>query len=881
MAGDGAAVDGGVGSADSGSGPATLSDTATQHGDRALVATIVLHAIDGATIDGQVGVGHSGISRVSTVFFSNAAAGHAGQDAAMDGDIGVGHSGGGRTPSFLRTGQAAAGHGTELDIEGLAYGTLLTNDDIGAAGDIGRGMRTIGHGLAAAEDVLHPLLSMQFVGVLRHRDVGIAGNIGLASGITHGAAADDLGVNEGTAADGDVGRATNIGLIVLGIVHVDKAAADKVAVDFAAGHGQAGIARDGGAAAVDRRATGNDLAVDGAISDGHARAAHSGSGALVIGQTAAHNGSRQLAGVTCHSTGLDRIPSNIAAVDGHGRGAGHSRGGFAIERPIGFGDTAADHTGQSALVHGNGAVAVNSRSRLAVLVGLGQAAAHHGAVNDGHITIDQNRAIALHRRRSGVTLVGDGLAAADDILGFVLSTSRKFSVSDGHGRIVHTGAAVAAHIVAADDLTIGHAALDRHRRITSDDKVGVRLFLSFRAGSLGRQSNGILYHAAAHQIVIDRAAAHAQKRVTVNDGGIAAIGHHTAGHDLAVDLGITADAHAAGHILGIGTQYGARVGTIGQTATDDGGLEIDAALPVGQAAFRRIKGAAGDGHGSIAVVEDIGDACAVVVVSHAAAHHGGMEGAAAIDGDAGAIRGGCTARPSTGLDIVASHDQLVGIGFAFSTEDVAIDGHGSGAGLESSTVIIGKLAAAHHELGGSGFTADNSGDGAMRSVFVVGIRTAYIAATNDLADASALDGEGDVGGNGRIGGEFIIFVQPAAHEVIDLARSGIGTSSAQCHIRSPRGHTGAAHDQHTGHGQAAESVHQVALFEHRLVPVDQIADGSLGKLHATILHPWFYCSHVRMGRWRKSRLFRHTVRTGLEQERACRRVNSVEWNKNR
>ncbi|WP_337810042.1 hypothetical protein [Desulfovibrio sp.] len=72
---------------------------------------------------------------------------------------------------------------------------------------------------------------------------------------------------------------------------------------------------------------------------------------------------------------------------------------------------------------------------------------------------------------------------------------------------------------------------------------------------------------------------------------------------------------------------------------------------------------------------------------------------------------------------------------------------------------------------------------------------------------------------------------------------------------SSPGHTGAAHDQHTGHSQAAESVHQVALFEHRLVPVDQIADGSLGKLHATILHPWFYYSHVRMGRWRKSLLY--------------------------
>lgn len=123
---------------------------------------------------------------------------------------------------------------------------------------IGRGsLRTIGHGLAAAEDVLHPLLIIQFVGVLRHRDVGIAGNIGLASGITHGAAADDLGVNEGTAADGDVGRATDIGLIFgRAGTAVDKAAADKVAVDFAVGHGQAGIARDGGAATLDRRATG-------------------------------------------------------------------------------------------------------------------------------------------------------------------------------------------------------------------------------------------------------------------------------------------------------------------------------------------------------------------------------------------------------------------------------------------------------------------------------------------------------------------------------------------------------------------------------------------------------------------------------------------------
>ena len=47
-------------------------------------------------------------------------------------------------------------------------------------------------------------------------------------------------------------------------------------------------------------------------------------------------------------------------------------------------------------------------------------------------------------------------------------------------------------------------------------------------------------------------------------------------------------------------------------------------------------------------------------------------------------------------------------------------------------------------------------------------------------------------------------------------------------------HTGAAHDQHAGHGQAAESVHQVALFEHRLVAVDEVPNSSLGKLHNSI-----------------------------------------------
>ena len=333
---------------------------------------------------------------------------------------------------------------------------------------------------------------------------------------------------------------------------------------------------------------------------------------------------------------------------------------------------------------------------------------------------------------------------------------------------------------------------------------------------------------------MSRTTSHGQRGIAMDNSGATVISDDAAGHDLAIDGGlVTGNAHAAVGRRFFGAQHGARVGTIGQTAADDGGAEIDAALPVGQAAFRRIKGAAGDGHGSIAVVEDIGDACAAVVVSHAAAHHGGMEGAA-IDGDAGAIRGGCTVRPSTGLDIVASHDQLVGIGFACSTEGAAIDGHGSGAGLESSAVIIGKLAAAHHELGGSGFIADSGGDGAMRSLFVVGIGTAYIAAADDLADASALDGEGDVGGNGRNGGEFIIFVQPAAHEVIDLVGLVITTASPQRHVIRGHSHTGAAHDQHAGHSQAAESVHQVALFEHRLVPVDEVPDGSLGKLHNSI-----------------------------------------------
>ena len=508
MARDAAAVDDGVGGGGGGSGFGTLGDTATQHGDLDLVRvdTLVLHAIDGAAIDGQVGrAGHSGISSAITVTFSDTAAGHAGQDAAVDGDIGVGHFSLSRAVYCLRTGQAAAGHGTELDIEGLACGILLTNDDIGAAGDLGRGslLMTTGHGLAAAEDVLHPLLINLLVGVLRHRDVGIAGNIGLASGITHGAAADDLGVNEGTAADGDVGRATNIGLIGRAGTAVDKAAADEVAVDFAAGHGQAGIAIDRGAAAVDSRATGHDLALDGAISDGHARAAHSGSGALVIGQTAAHNGSGRRAGIACNSAVGDAVDGT--AIDGHGRGAVHDGSGSAIVgMAVGFGQTAADHTGQGALVHGNGAVAVNNRGRLAGTRGLGHAAAHHGAVSDGHITVHEDAAVLFHQRLCGITRISHGLVAADDILGLVCGIGSKFAASDGDQGVGHTGAAVTAHIVAADDLTLSGTAGNRNTRIAGDDEVVVRLFLgirvftSLRAGSRGGQISGILHHAAAH-----------------------------------------------------------------------------------------------------------------------------------------------------------------------------------------------------------------------------------------------------------------------------------------------------------------------------------------------------------------------------------------------
>jgi hypothetical protein len=78
-----------------------------------------------------------------------------------------------------------------------------------------------------------------------------------------------------------------------------------------------------------------------------------------------------------------------------------------------------------------------------------------------------------------------------------------------------------------------------------------------------------------------------------------------------------------------------------ETAADDGGFEIDAAADTGGAVGRGER-ATVDGNESIAAVGNHTDARAAVAVGHTAAHHGGMEGAA-IDGDAGAIRGGRTA----------------------------------------------------------------------------------------------------------------------------------------------------------------------------------------------------------------------------------------------
>ena len=253
------------------------------------------------------------------------------------------------------------------------------------------------HGLAATDDVLHPGLGSIIAGFGGNGHIGVTLHIGCGVGIAHIAAAHDLAIDVATG-QAHVGAALYISsvseipfaAVTGGAIH--EVAAHQVVIDRSAGHGQEGIALHRSGAAVDRRATGNDLAVDGASSDGHARAAHSGSGALVIGQTAAHNGSRQRAGVILHSTGLDRIPSNIAAVDGHGRGAVHGGLGGSSSTVVGLSDTAADHTGQSALVHGNGAVALDNSSSLRLLAVscLSLAAANQSAVLDGHVTIDQD-----------------------------------------------------------------------------------------------------------------------------------------------------------------------------------------------------------------------------------------------------------------------------------------------------------------------------------------------------------------------------------------------------------------------------------------------------------------------------------------------------------
>ena len=122
----------------------------------------------------------------------------------------------------------------------------------------------------------------------------------------------------------------------------------------------------------------------------------------------------------------------------------------------------------------------------------------------------------------------------------------------------------------------------------------------------------------------------------------------------------------------------------------------------------------------------------------------------------------------------------------------------------------------------------------MRYGNVISVHVFGVAAADDLADASALDGEGDVALS--LSGSLSVVYQPAAHEVVGALFGVVLVTASQCHVRSirrPRGRR-AAHDQHAGHSQAAESVHQVALFEHRLVPVDEVPDGSLGKLHNSI-----------------------------------------------
>ena len=327
----------------------------------------------------------------------------------------------------------------------------------------------------------------------------------------------------------------------------------------------------------------------------------------------------------------------------------------------------------------------------------------------------------------------------------------------------------------------------------------------------------------------------------MDNSGVPTFSDNTAGHDLALDFGITADGHAAGHILGIGAQHGARVGTIGQTAADDGGAEIDAADDI-KSAVGRGKGTAGDVHGSSTVVGDRNRTVPAVVVGHTAAHHGGI-GGAAIDGNAGTFGGGCKGIATGRLGVVAAHDQFVVVSVAL-TKRTILDSQGRLAGLQLGTGSAGDLAAAHHELGGSGLsgsglTADGGGDIAVlygKETLSVSRQAFGVAAADDLVDVTASDGEGD--GARMLWSGLGTRHQPAAHEVVG-AYCGVvfrfRRTVFQRHvIRSSHSHTGAAHDQHAGHSQAAESVHQVALFEHRLVPVDEIPDGSLGKLHNSI-----------------------------------------------
>ena len=351
------------------------------------------------------------------------------------------------------------------------------------------------------------------------------------------------------------------------------------------------------------------------------------------------------------------------------------------------------------------------------------------------------------------------------------------------------------------------------------------------AGSiLAGKGSRILHHAAADEVVTDLTVLHGQHGIAMDNSGVPTFSDNTAGHDLALDFGITADGHAAGHILGIGTQHGAAA-TIGQAAADDGGAEIDAADDI-RSAVGRGKGTAGDVHGSSTVVGDRNRTVPAVVVGHTAAHHGGMEFTAR-DSDVGTLRSGVILGAIlASLDVVAAHDQFVAIVLAFLTEGTTIDGQARLAGGQGGVRVIGDFAATHHEFGGR-TGLDGSADIAERDIPDLIIIAAHIAAADDFLDGAALDGEGDVARSGHFRNRDIPFVQVAAHEMIGIP-TPFQTATPQSHIACGGRHAGAAHDQHAGHGQAAESVHQVALFEHRLVPVDQIPDGSLGKLHNSI-----------------------------------------------